>query len=379
MASVIRYSSGRYWIAAFRDSSGRQHRRTTREVDRKRAQAVAEKFEMVAKRKGSPQRVRQIFSEFYRDQYGEDLPSSSVRAYAESWVAARKAETSPGTHRRYGDAIAKFLAFLGTAADRGLDEITKAQISGFRDARLASSAPATTNHCLKIVRMIFRSASHEGYLWQDPTEGVKTVKNRATLERRPFTVDELRAVLEVAGPEWQSLIKFGIYTGQRLGDLAALTWAQIDFNREEIRLTTRKTGKPLIILMAAPLRQHMLMLPTADNPKAPVHPNAFEILHTQNGRVGTLSNQFSELLVDAGLREARTHRSRGIGRSGKRAGLELSFHSLRHTAVSLLKDAGVPDAVVMALVGHESAAMSHRYTHVGKEALARAAQSLPEV
>jgi hypothetical protein len=45
----------------------------------------------------------------------------------------------------------------------------------------------------------------------------------------------------------------------------------------------------------------------------------------------------------------------------------------------LLKDAGVPDAVVMALVGHESAAMSHGYTHVGKEALARAARSLPEI
>jgi integrase len=41
----------------------------------------------------------------------------------------------------------------------------------------------------------------------------------------------------------------------------------------------------------------------------------------------------------------------------------LSFHSLRHTAVSLLKDAGVPDAVVMALVGHESTAISQRYTH----------------
>jgi integrase len=52
---------------------------------------------------------------------------------------------------------------------------------------------------------------------------------------------------------------------------------------------------------------------------------------------------------------------------------------LRHTAVSLLKDAGVPDAVVMALVGHESTAMSHRYTHVGKEALARAAKTLPEI
>jgi integrase len=55
------------------------------------------------------------------------------------------------------------------------------------------------------------------------------------------------------------------------------------------------------------------------------------------------------------------------------------FQSLRHTAVSLLKDAGLPDAVVMALVGHASAAMSQRYTHVGKEALSRATGSLPEI
>jgi hypothetical protein len=32
----------------------------------------------------------------------------------------------------------------------------------------------------------------------------------------------------------------------------------------------------------------------------------------------------------------------------------------------------------MALVGHESAAMSHRYAHVGKEALSRAAHRFPE-
>ena len=40
---------------------------------------------------------------------------------------------------------------------------------------------------------------------------------------------------------------------------------------------------------------------------------------------------------------------------------------------------GREKAVVMALVGHESAAMSHRYTHVGKEALERAAGALPEI
>ena len=46
---------------------------------------------------------------------------------------------------------------------------------------------------------------------------------------------------------------------------------------------------------------------------------------------------------------------------------------------SLFRWHRVPDAVVMALVGHETSAMSHRYTHVGKEALARAAKTLPEV
>jgi site-specific recombinase XerD len=33
----------------------------------------------------------------------------------------------------------------------------------------------------------------------------------------------------------------------------------------------------------------------------------------------------------------------------------------------------------MALVGHESAAMGQRYTHVGKESLNKAAAALPEL
>jgi integrase len=150
----------------------------------------------------------------------------------------------------------------------------------------------------------------------------------------------------------------------------------IDLERDEITLTTRKTDKRLLIPIAPPLREHLLSLPAADNPRTPIHPRAFELVRA--GRVATLSNQFGELLVDAGLREPRNHESRGI-RGDKRAGMDVSFHCLRHTAVSLLKDAGVPDAVVMALVGHESSAMSMRYTHVGIDALTKAAETLPEI
>jgi hypothetical protein len=93
------------------------------------------------------------------------------------------------------------------------------------------------------------------------------------------------------------------------------------------------------------LREHLLTLASGGNPKAPVHPRSFGIIHTQNGRVGTLSNQFTDLLISGGLREPRDHQGRGIGRDAKRTGMDTSFHSLRHTAVSLLKDAGIPDAV----------------------------------
>jgi hypothetical protein len=43
----------------------------------------------------------------------------------------------------------------------------------------------------------------------------------------------------------------------------------------------------------------------------------------------------------------------------------------------MLKAGGVPDATVMALVGHESLAMSSHHTQVGKDSLESAVASLP--
>ena len=43
---------------------------------------------------------------------------------------------------------------------------------------------------------------------------------------------------------------------------------------------------------------------------------------------------------------------------------EVTFQSLRHTATSLLKNAGVSEAVARDIIGHESAAISRHYTHI---------------
>ena len=107
----------------------------------------------------------------------------------------------------------------------------------------------------------------------------------------------------------------------------------------------------LIIPMAPPLRSHIELLPLSDNLEAPLHPRAFAIL-ARTGSASGISNAFSDLLVQAGLRPrpaSVSHRSRGIGHSGRRKINTLSFHSLRRTATTLLHEAGVPSTVAQAL------------------------------
>jgi hypothetical protein len=65
--------------------------------------------------------------------------------------------------------------------------------------------------------------------------------------------------------------------------------------------------------------------------------------------------------------------------TGKRAVVEVGFHSLRHTFVSLCREAGAPLAVVEAIVGHASPAMTRHYTHVGEAAARASVAALPSV
>jgi integrase len=117
---------------------------------------------------------------------------------------------------------------------------------------------------------------------------------------------------------------------------------------------------------------------TDDTPDAPLHPRAFRFL-TQIGKATTLSNQFADLLAQAGLRAKHIHRSRGTGRSGRREVNALSFHSLHRTATTWLHEAGVADAVAQSLIGHSSKAVHDTYVSVGREALKTAVATLPSI
>jgi integrase len=382
VASLTKRPTSQFWVACFIDRHGRRLKRSTATVDRKRAQKIADEYEAAARRKRTALQVRRVITQLHREITGEELSETSLRNFIESWLERKAPEIAPTTLAFYRNAGAKFLAFLGEAADGDLTEITRDHITRFRNEEAKRFAPKTVNHEVKFVRMIFRAARRDALVGDDPAEFVDTIRKGKATVRRPFTIPELKAVLSVADDEWRSMVNFGIYTGQRLGDIASLTWQNIDLQRGEIRLETHKTHKTLILPIAAPLRRHIEALPTSDDPAAPLHPRAFAIV-TRQGKSGHLSNQFADLLAEAGLRAKKAHRrnpgdsARGRGRGSNTGGL--SFHSLRHTTVTIMKEAGIPAAVVMELVGHDSAAMSDHYTHVGAEAMQKAADSLPDL
>jgi integrase len=185
--------------------------------------------------------------------------------------------------------------------------------------------------------------------------------------------------LSVADEEWKSMILFALYSGARLSDVATLTWENVDLSSKELRFVARKTGKTIILPLAGPLAAHVETLSAADTPDASLHPRAFSIVRMQ-GRSGHLSNQFADLLAQAGLRIKQPHRKTNNKEQGRRRRNEgLSFHSLRHTSVTLLKEAGIPQAVVMELVGPDNEEMSQHYTRVGRTALEDAVRAFPDL
>jgi len=387
MASLRRLPSSKYWIACFTDRTGRRKQRSTRVEARgtdarRRAQKLADGFEDAARSARTTRQIQRVAADLVKDLSGEDAPQFTVRAWFDHWLDMQKAVASARSWTRYRGQADRFLEYLGDRASCPIADLERIDIQGYRNGRLTVVSLKTVKHELDFLRRAFRAAIQDGALVESPAGGVTLPKMTGNTQtsRRSFTSAELRAIMEVAGPEWRSLIVFGLYLGQRLGDTARLNWANLDLEQGVVRLTTQKTGAQLTIPIAEPLRAHISTLPPPEDVAAPLHPHARELVD-RHGRVAGLSAEFRRLLEAAGLVPRTPHRKSadGQGRGGRRNMSEVSFHSLRHTTTSAMKNAGVNNDVVMATVGHESESISREYTHAELAAMQSAVNVLPDI
>jgi integrase len=224
------------------------------------------------------------WSSFTVKVYGEAVPTASVRQFTADWLNTKKVETVSRTWDSYEKSVKKFLVHLGSDAELDLSLLTETHITGFRNALTQRVSPQTVNFDLRVIKMLTRAARRDGYIQEDPAEFVNAVKCEKGQGRRALKLDEIKAILSVADDEWKSLIRFGLYTGQRLDDIALLTWANIDLERNEIRLIARKTGKTALLPIAETLRQHIEASANSDDPAAPLHPRAYKLLRHNKGQ-----------------------------------------------------------------------------------------------
>jgi integrase len=376
VASIWKRANSQYWAACFRDENGDQRRASTKETDRKRK--IADEYEKAIRTKRTLRQTQKVIDRLHEEISGEKIIRLTLRKFVGDWLDNKEPEIARATYNFYKNSATKLIEFLGPRADLLITEIKRSDLLSYRNSLAKKLSSKSVNHDVKVVRMLFRAARKLGLIVEDPAEFIDGVKRQDPPTKRPFTLDELRAILDVADPEWRSLVLFGLYTGQRLGDLARLRWANVDLLNAEVRLKTAKTGRRMVIPMAEPLRKHVEALPISDDPTAPIHPRAYGLMEIQ-GKSGGLSNQFADLLADAGLREKKLHRSEGKTRNGPREINPISFHSLRRTATTLLHEAGIPAAVAQEMIGHDSEAIHEHYTNVGREALQKAAAAMPEL
>src|ERR1700722_10847408 len=234
MASLRRLPRSRYWIACFTDVTGKQVQRSTKEVDRKRAQQIADRYDEAARsgRLGflAERQARKVIGDIYRISSREELPSDSVRGFFERWIKTKRAEAGHKTYTRYAGVVAQFLEWLGPRGPIGLSHLTSSELARFRDYLGAKYSPGSVNTSLACIQSALGRAFRDGLVDVNEAARVEKLDDRPgqRQQRRAFTDDELRAILAVCDSEWRGMVICGAYTGMRLGDVADLRWENID-------------------------------------------------------------------------------------------------------------------------------------------------------
>jgi integrase len=383
MATVHRTPASPNWLCYYTDRNGKRRTKSTLTRNKREAERICAKIQSIEDqaRTGNitEEKARRVIEKVIGEimaESGAPIERKTVREHFTSWLKAFEAEQSEGTFIRYQGIADNFLDFLDGKASRNLSALTAADVERYRNTLQSRVAPSTVNTHLKVIRVALEKAVKQRVFETNPARLVDNLSTEDRHERRAFTLAELKKLLAVCSADWQTAVTFGIYTGLRLGDIQLLTWANLDLQQKELTIRTQKTGRVQILPLAKPLLRHIESLPAGDDPQAPLCPSF------QGKTISWLSNQFYEVMASAGLVQSRGDHQKKEGKAGRSARRQLSpisFHALRHTATSLLKNAGVSDVVARDIVGHESAAVSRNYTHIDAETKRTALDKLPDV
>lgn len=239
-------------------------------------------------------------------------------------------------------------------SERTIEGIRTQHVEAYRDRLLAAGnlSPRTINKRLVMIHGIFARAMEVWSLQANPAAGIDKVPDKRSGDIDVLRPDEVRQLAAAAGCEQDgALYLTAAFTGLRFGELAALRWSDIDWQRDLIHvrralaraeIAEPKSGKVRSVPLAREVAQALAKLGqrelwTDDADFVFVSPTGGYIDHS------TSSRTFHEARERAGLRRLR-------------------FHDLRHSFGTLAVQR-FPLSDVQAWMGHADIQTTMRYVH----------------
>jgi integrase len=281
----------------------------------------------------------------------------TLRAAAALYIARLK-ETN-------GKNIAKKEAQLAQHITRLLGDLRLAALDGAaiekyrRTRRAEGAAPSTCNRELSVVSHLISVAVEAKWIAARPCAVRKEKEFR---RHRIALTDEEAARLMAAAVEdidqqcWL-FVAFGLNTAMRTSEILSCRFEQVDFTGLRLHIPEAKAGQR-IQPITPELRDVLLReREMADDPDGWIFPAV-------------------RAPLSAGGRRTRIDRS--FARAVKAAGLTgiVTPHSMRHTAITKLIQAGVDLPTVQRISGHKTIGMVMEYAHVHAPHIDRAMRVL---
>ena len=270
----------------------------------------------------------------------------------------RRRDCSEAQLERYTQQLRAFVDWAG----EGLDVRAVGDDMAERYAKhLGIYAANTYNKHLNTLTAVWKAIGRArglGNPWQD------LPRRRAdTHVRRALTNEEIAKIIDAAEGEYKALIIIGARTGLRLGDACRLRWE--DFGGDGVlRVKTSKTGAAVALPGAALLSE---LRKATGGHKTDISGHIMPDIAERYARDPSgVSDWVGRYFIRAGLKTSVKEKGWSKARP------DASYHSLRHAFVTRAIEAGVAAPIVRALVGHNTAAMTDRYTHIGEAAILEA-------
>lgn len=291
----------------------------------------------------------------------KEEPKLIFRAFAEKWFETYVLPNNkPSTHRSKRNALDRHL--IPYFGDRPLSEITALAVEEFKACKLKQGLSSKSiNNILSVLRKSLTSAEEWELLARMPR--IKWLRVAPPISRFLSVEEADRLLLGAENLFWYAMILCALRTGMRIGELCALDWSDINWERRT--LTVRRSVVEGV--MDSPKNNRTRTIPMAED--------LYELFLGRRKKSG---------LVFPGSDGNHMRKSswpwKALTRACRRAELPvIGWHVLRHTFASELTARSVPMKATQMLLGHSTIQMTERYSHLAPSSLQTAVETLPKM